>query len=86
MRRIINLKQIPSAVLDRAPDVKQLGAMEFGTPTVHRALSGRGEIRLLSGAPQYLAEANPCGVEAAFYVDIELEINGGRVLHDYVKR
>lgn len=82
---LTNLKQIPSAVPGKPPEVKQLVSMDYGQPVIHKALPGRGEIELLADAPQYLVDAGLSEVASAFCVDLELDVNGGHILYNYLQ-
>lgn len=84
MPRMINLKQIPSAVPGNGPEVRQLVSMNYGRPVMHGVRPGTGEVVLLTDAPSYLRDAGLGAVTEAFYVDIELDVHGGDILYNYL--
>jgi hypothetical protein len=82
---LIWLKYIPSVSLDYSPDVKQLVQIRYGGPPVIRGgLLGEGDIELLKDAPDYLREAGIRKTGEAIYRDIEFDVCGGTVLHNYI--
>ena len=81
----IVLKYIPSSELDKIADVKKLMAMKYGRPLIQRSEAGEGAIELFDAAPEYLREAGITEVIESFYMDMELDVLGGEVLHDYIE-
>ncbi len=84
MPNVVNLKQIPSAVPGHAPAVKQLVAMNYGRPVIHKFVPGKGELIWSQGAPEYLRKTGLSRVKRADSLDVELDINGGRIVYDYL--
>ena len=84
MPNVVNLKQIPSAVPGHTPDVKQLVAMNYRRPVIHKNVAGKGSLTWGEGAPEYLRKAGVARVERGQYTDMELDIDGGRIVYDYL--
>jgi len=82
---LIWLKYIPSVSLDYGPDVKKLVEIKYGKPPVVRGeTAGEGDIELLKDAPGYLKEAGITKIDEAIYRDMEFDVCGGSVLHNYI--
>ncbi len=81
--RIINFKHIPSPVENMPAEVKALVALKYLKQKVHEIVVGEGTFELCEFAPQYLISAHMGGVEKAIYMDLELHVNGGRIVYDY---
>ncbi len=83
MPSIILLKYIPSAATGNKPDVHQLVAMQYNKPVIHKIMSAEGDIELLEGAPDYLKEAGITKTAGISCLDMETNVIGGEVLHNY---
>jgi hypothetical protein len=82
---LIWLKYIPSVLLDYSPDVKQLVQIKYGGPPVIRGERlGEGDIELLEDAPGYLKDAGIRKTGGAIYRDMQFDVCGGSVLHNYI--
>jgi hypothetical protein len=82
---LIWLKYIPSVSLNYDPDVKKIVEMKYGKPPIIRKqLGGEGKIELLEGAPRYLKESGIAKINNSVYSDMEFDVMGGSVLHDYL--
>ncbi len=84
MPKIILLKYIPSATLSNKPDVKQLVTMKYKKPVIHKQLFGDGIIELSESAPNYLKEAGITNIVHISYSDMEMNLIGGEILHNYI--
>ncbi len=85
MPKLIWLKYIPSESLDYTPDVKKLVEIKYGAPPVVRnTIMGEGSIELLENAPAYLREAGIAKIDESMYHDMEFDVLGGNVLHNYI--
>lgn len=83
MPKIILLKYIPSATLGQKPDVKQLVAMKYKKPVIHKHSIGEGEIEILDGAPSYLKDLGTPKTAHISCFDMETNLIGGDILHNY---
>ena len=82
---LIWLKYIPSVSLDYSSDVKYLVEIKYGRPPVIRGQRlGEGVIELLKDAPDYLKEAGISKTGEAIYRDMEFDVCGGSVIHNYI--
>lgn len=84
MPKVILFKYISSVVSGNRPDVKQLVEMKYKKPVIYKHIMGEGNIELLEGAPGYLKEAGIAKINESIYMDMEINIIGGEVLHDYL--
>jgi len=83
MPRIILLKYIPSATPGSKPDVKQLIAMKYNKPVIHKIMKAEGNIEILEGAPDYLKRSGITNTVGMSCLDMETNVAGGEVLYDY---
>jgi acetoacetate decarboxylase len=82
---LIWMKYIPSASLDYVPDVKKLIEINYGSPpAVRKQMEGVGNVELLESAPDYLKEAGIAKINESVYSDMEFDVMGGNVLHNYI--
>jgi acetoacetate decarboxylase len=77
-------KYIPSPDLSNTADVKKLVEMKYGRPLVHEIMRGKGSIKFLEKAPDYLRDAGIAEVNEAVYLDMDLHVLGATVLHKYM--
>ena len=82
--RVVNFRHIPSPVQGGLPQVKELVALNYLKQAVHAIGVGEGTVELFGAAPDYLHEAQLGRVVKAVYMDLELHVVGGKVLHDYL--
>ena len=81
--RIINFKHIPSPVKNKPAEVNALVALKYLKQAVHQMAVGEGTFELLEFAPEYLVAAGIEKIEKAIYMDLELHIDGARIVYDY---
>ncbi len=82
MPKIILFKFIPSPAGNR-PDVQQLVAMKYNKPVIHSIRPGRGNVEIMQGAPDYLKEAGIKETAGVTCLDMETNVIGGEVIHNY---
>ena len=81
--KILNLKNIPSPVVGKAPEVQEMVMINYKKLQVNDLYVGRGEIELHAYAPPYLISAGIMKIKKALLLDLELEIEGGQVVFNY---
>jgi len=81
--KTILFKYIPSAILGNRPEVQQLVAIQYGKPVIHHFMQAEGNIEILEGAPAYLKEAGITKPVSISYTDMEMNVIGGEILHNY---
>ena len=83
MPKIILLKYIPSATMSDTPDVHQLVTMKYRKPVIHKIMTAEGNIEIREGAPDYLQEARITKTLGLSCLDMETNVMGGEILHNY---
>jgi len=81
--RTIFFKYIPSAILGNRPEVQQLVTIQYGKPVIHHLMQAEGSIEILEGAPVYLKEAGITKPASISCLDMETNVIGGEILHNY---
>lgn len=81
--KIINMRNIPSPFNGYGASIKQLVALKYKKQKVHRMVVGDAKIELLDWFPAYIKEAGVKNITKAVYIDVELEIECGRLVYDY---
>ena len=84
MPKVILFKVIPSATQSEMPDVKQLVAMRYGRPVIHKQMFGKGEIEIKGKALSYLQDAVISNKGKIVFSDMEIHLIGGEVIHNYL--
>ena len=82
---IVIFKHIPSPSLKNVAQVKQLLEIKYSKASLGNVRPGQGSIEFLEAAPRYLKEAGIVEVTEAIYHELEMEVDGAELLHDYLQ-
>jgi len=85
-RTLINLKFIPSCIKNHEPDVKKLVAMKYSKTLIHNLIIGKGTVDLHEHCPKYIIDAGIKAVKKSVYIDLELIVDQGTVIYDYLQK
>jgi len=81
--KIILFKYIPSAIPGNRPEVQQLVTIRYGKPVIHNFKQAKGGVEILPDAPEYLKTAGIMKSVGISCLDMEMNVIGGEILHDY---
>ena len=82
-RGLINLKVIPSAENNKEPEVKQLIVTQYKKQKVNNLEVGEGAVQLHDFAPEYLKKAGIKRVVKSLFLELELIVDGGKIIYNY---
>ena len=58
-------------------------SLKYLKQLVHELVVGEGSLEWMECAPEHLIAAGIEKIEKAIYLDLELHIDGGRIVYDY---
>ena len=85
--KIINLRNVPHPYANETGDsIQQLIALKYKKQKIREMGIGKADLKLLDWFPHYIKEAQVKNIHKAVYIDVELEIEGGKLVYDYNER
>ena len=80
---LFNLKRIPSPEKGASPEVEELTLIQYKHATTHRIVAGEGTVEFERSPSDPLHIFEPLEMVGAFYVEQDVELPLGKVIHRY---